>query len=363
MYICGEPAFPGNQIDCNMYKSIIRPVLFCFSAETAHKLTISALSVLRAVPFARNIVRSIFRTDSSGLEKTVFGLRFRNPVGLAGGLDKNGDHYNELSDFGFSFIEIGSLTPEPQDGNPKPRLFRVIQDRAIINRMGINNKGVRHAASNLKKRRPETIIAANISKNASCSNENAAEDYLKAFTVMYDFADMFVVNVSCPNVTGLTNLQDVSFLSGITDRLLAERNSRPVRKPLLIKLSPDISFGQVDSILEYSIRAGIDGVVAGNTTRSREGLTLSPEEIEKIGNGGMSGAPLYKKSLALVKHIAGKTGVRLPIIGVGGIMSPEQAEEMLAAGASLIEIYSGFIYEGPGLVKKIVRHLHNSLAK
>lgn len=341
-----------------MYKSLIRPLLFSFGAETAHNLTFSMLSAVRAIPFARSIVRTIFRTDESGLEKTVFGLRFRNPVGLAGGLDKNGEHYNELSDFGFSFIEIGSLTPEPQDGNPKPRLFRVIKDRAIINRMGINNKGVKYAAANLRKHKPETIIAANISKNASCSNENAADDYLKAFKAMYECADMFVVNVSCPNVTGLTNLQDVSFLSGITDRLLEERNSRSIRKPILIKLSPDISFGQVDSILEYAMDAGIDGVVAGNTTRSREGLTISPEEIEKIGNGGLSGAPLYQKNLALVKHIAGKTDGRLPIIGVGGIMSPEQAAEVLAAGASLIEIYSGFIYEGPGLVKRIISHLH-----
>ena len=307
-----------------MYKSLIRPLLFSFSAETAHNLTFSMLSAVRAMPFARNIVRAIFRTDESGLEKTVFGLKFRNPVGLAGGLDKNGEHYNELSDFGFSFIEIGSLTPEPQDGNPKPRLFRVIKDRAIINRMGINNKG----------------------------------DYLKAFKTMYECADMFVVNVSCPNVTGLTNLQDVSFLSGITDRLLEERNGRSIRKPILIKLSPDITFGQVDSILEYAMAAGIDGVVAGNTTRSREGLTISPEEIEKIGNGGLSGAPLYQKNLALVKHIADKTDGKLPIIGVGGIMSPEQAAEVLAAGASLIEIYSGFIYEGPGLVKRIISHLH-----
>ena len=232
-----------------MYKHIIRPILFSFNAETAHSLTFSMLTVLRNIPFARNVIRAMFRTDCSSLSKEVFGLKFKSPVGLAGGLDKNGDHYNELADFGFGFIEIGSLTPEPQDGNPKPRLFRVIRDRAIINRMGINNKGVQHAIANLKKRRPETIIAANISKNAKCSNEDAGKDYEKAFTAMYDHVDMFVVNVSCPNVTGLTNLQDVTFLSGITDRLLEERSRRKEYRPILIKLSPDIEFSQVDSII------------------------------------------------------------------------------------------------------------------
>ncbi len=354
MYICAEFRLNWQK----MYKSIIRPVLFRFNAETAHNLTFSMLSVLRCIPFGRKTVRAIFRTDESGLEKEVFGLKFRNPVGLAGGLDKNGEHYNELSDFGFSFIEIGSLTPEPQPGNPKPRLFRVIQDRAIINRMGINNKGVRHAVENIRRHKPETIIAANISKNASCSNDNAAEDYAKAFRAMYDYVDMFVVNVSCPNVTGLTNLQDVGFLSGITDTLLEERKKHTVYRPILIKLSPDISFAQVDSILDYAISAGIDGVVAGNTTRSREGLTIPEDKVQAIGNGGLSGAPLYRKNLALVKHISEKTGGKFPIIGVGGIMSPDQAEEVLSAGASLIEIYSGFIYEGPGLVKRILKHLH-----
>lgn len=354
MYICAEFRLNWQK----MYKSIIRPVLFKFNAETAHNLTFSVLSVLRCIPFGRKTVRAIFRTDESGLEKEVFGLKFRNPVGLAGGLDKNGEHYNELSDFGFSFIEIGSLTPEPQPGNPKPRLFRVIQDRAIINRMGINNKGVRHAVENIRRHKPETIIAANISKNASCSNDNAAEDYAKAFRAMYDYVDMFVVNVSCPNVTGLTNLQDVGFLSGITCTILEERKRHQTYRPILIKLSPDISFAQVDSIIDYAMAAGIDGVVAGNTTRSREGLTIPEDKIQAIGNGGLSGAPLYRKNLALVKHISEKTGGKFPIIGVGGIMSPDQAEEVLSAGASLIEIYSGFIYEGPGLVKRILKHLH-----
>ena len=340
-----------------MYKFLIRPLLFCFNAETAHNITFAMLSALRHIPFARKAVRAICSPEIKGISRTVFGLTFKNPVGLAGGLDKNGEHYNVLSDFGFSFIEIGSLTPEPQAGNPKPRLFRVIQDRAIINRMGINNKGVRNAVAYLKRYGKETIVAANISKNAVTPNEDAARDYEKAFVAMYEHVDMFVINVSCPNVTGLTNLQDVSFLSGITDRLISIRSSMDKYRPILIKLSPDVEYQQVDNILEYAMKAGIDGVVAGNTTRSREGLTVGKDRIALIGNGGMSGAPLYSKNLALVRHISQKTEGRLPIIGVGGIMSPGQAKEMLDAGASLIEIYSGFIYEGPGLVKRINRHL------
>ena len=286
------------------------------------------------------------------MEREVFGIRFRNPVGLAGGLDKNGEHYNELADFGFGFIEIGSLTPEPQPGNPKPRLFRVVKDKAIINRMGINNKGVRNAVEHLKKDRPKVIVAGNISKNTSSINDDAAKDYESAFALLYDFVDMFVLNISCPNVVGLSALQDVSFLADIVDKLLN------------IKVSPDIPHQQLDEIIDYAMMSGIDGIVAGNTTRSRDGLkSLSAEEIEEIGNGGLSGAPLYEKNLALVRYIHDKTRGRLPIIGVGGIMSGPQAAEMLDAGASLVEIYTGFIYEGPAIVRKINSYLQKRQKK
>ena len=352
---------PKNEI--NMYKHLLRPILFRFNAETAHNLTLSSLRLLRYIPGAQATVRMIYKRKSPELSRELFGLKFDNPVGLAGGLDKNGEHYNDLANFGFSFTEIGSLTPEPQDGNPKPRLFRVVNDRAIINRMGINNKGVRHAVEQLRKERPKAIVAANISKNSKSINEDASKDYEKAFAMLYDFVDMFVVNISCPNVVGLTDLQDVSFLSDIVDRLLDLRMYYDEYRPILLKLSPDIQHQQLDEILEYVMMSGVDGVVAGNTTRSRDGLTISQERIDEIGNGGMSGAPLYKKNLALVKYIHEKTEGRLPIIGSGGIMSPEQAKEMLDAGASLIEIYSGFIYEGPALVKKIVRHLQKDAVK
>lgn len=346
-----------------MYKHLIRPILFRFNGDNAHNITFSALNILKHIPFTGNVTRLLFQKETPELTREVFGLTFKNPVGLAGGLDKNGEHYNDMANFGFGFVEIGSLTPEPQDGNPKPRLFRVVQDRAIINRMGINNKGVKNAVEHLKKERPEVIVAANISKNTSSINEDAAKDYERAFALLYDFVDMFVINVSCPNVTGLSQLQDVSFLSDIIDKLLNLRMYFDQYRPILIKVSPDIPQQQLDEIIEYVLMSGIDGVVAGNTTRTRDGLTISQDKINEIGNGGMSGAPLYKKNLALVKYIHEKTGGNLPIIGVGGIMSPEQAKEMLDAGASLIEIYSGFIYEGPGIVKKILKYLQSFARK
>lgn len=340
-----------------MYKHFLKPILFRFNPETAHNLLFSGLSFLRHVPFARAIIRAIYKRESPATAREVFGIKFPNPVGLAGGLDKNGEFYNDMVNFGFGFVEIGSLTPQPQDGNPKPRCFRVPQDKAIINRFGINNKGVRNAVEHLKKERPEVIVAANISKNTTSINEDAAKDYESAFALLYDFVDMFVVNVSCPNVVGLTSLQDISFLSEIVDKLLDLRMYYDEYRPILLKVSPDLAKEQLDDIIDYCLRSGIDGLVAGNTTRSRDGLTISQEKIEKIGNGGMSGAPVHKKNLALVKYIHERTEGKLPIIGVGGIMSAEDAKEMIDAGASLVEIYTGFIYEGPALIKQIIKHL------
>ena len=340
-----------------MYKHFLKPILFRFNPETAHHLLYSGLAFLRHIPFARTIIRAIYKKHSPATAKEVIGIKFPNPVGLAGGLDKNGEFYNDMANFGFGFVEIGSLTPQPQDGNPKPRCFRVPQDKAIINRFGINNKGVRNAVEHLKKVRPEVIVAANISKNTTSINEDAAKDYESAFALLYDFVDMFVVNVSCPNVVGLTSLQDISFLSEIVDKLLDLRMYYDEYRPILLKVSPDLAKEQLDDIIDYCLRSGIDGIVAGNTTRSRDGLTISQEKIEKIGNGGMSGAPVHKKNLALVKYIHDKTEGKLPIIGVGGIMSGEDAKAMIDAGASLVEIYSGFIYEGPALIKRIIKYL------
>lgn len=347
-----------------MYKHLLKPLLFCFNPETAHNILFKTLAFIRHIPFSRQIIRSIYHRETPKLEKEVFGIKFPNPVGLAGGLDKNGEFYNDMANFGFGFVEIGSLTPKPQDGNPKPRCWRIPKDKAIINRFGINNKGVKNAVEHLKKVRPQVIVAANISKNTSSINEDAAKDYETSFALLYDFVDMFVINVSCPNVVGLTALQDISFLSDIVDRLLDLRMYYDEYRPILLKVSPDLSHEQLDEIVEYCLRSGIDGVVAGNTTRSRDGInSLSAEKIEAIGNGGLSGAPVHKKNLELVRYIHTKSEGKLPIIGVGGIMSGEQAQEMINAGASLVEIYSGFIFEGPALIKKILKHLETNPEK
>ena len=345
-----------------MYKSIIRPIIFfLLNGEQAHNLTVKLLKGVHHIPGMGWLLRSIFCYKNPKLEREVFGIKFKNPVGLAAGFDKNGNCYNELSSLGFSFVEIGSITPTPQPGNPKPRCFRLPKDGAIINRFGINNKGVKNAVEHLKRDRPNVIVAANISKNTTSINEDAAKDYETSFALLYDFVDMFVVNVSCPNVVGLTALQDISFLSDIVDRLLDLRRYYDTYRPILLKVSPDLSTEQLDDIIDYCLRSGIDGIVAGNTTRSRDGLTIDPKKIEEIGNGGMSGAPVHKKNLELVRYIHTKSEGRLPIIGVGGIMSGEEAKALMDAGASLVEIYSGFIFEGPGLIKRIIKYLENCL--
>lgn len=341
-----------------MYKQLIRPILFKLSPERTHNITLRMLGVARRIPLLGKALRLFFKYDDPSLRRNLFGLEFPNPVGLAAGIDKNGDHYNELAWFGFSFIEIGSLTPEPQDGNPRPRLFRLPQDRALINRMGINNKGMLHAINRIKSDPPRTIICASIAKNSSSASEaDIVNDYKKAFSYLYDFVDMFTINVSCPNVEGLQHLQDVSYLSDLVDPLLDLRVCYDTYKPLLVKVSPDIPHEELDEILNYCLISGIDGIVAGNTTTSREGLTTPREKVEKIGNGGLSGAPLFERSLALVRYIHDKTEGRLPVIGVGGIMNADQATQMLQAGASLIEICTGFVYEGPSAVKNILKKL------
>ena len=343
-----------------MYKRIIRPILFRFNPEFAHGFTLSMLKVLGRVGLLRAIVRLFFKRRTPELEKEVFGIKFPNPVGLAGGLDKNAEVYNPLSDFGFGFVEIGSLTPQPQPGNPKPRLFRLPKDGALINRMGINNNGVHAAIKNLKKNHPDVLIVANIAKNSRSEGEQIAKDYNYAFSMLYDFVDMFVFNVSCPNVEGLANLQDVSYLSEIMDVVLDRRVNMEIRKPVLLKVSSDLPNVQLDEILEYAQRSGIDGIVAGNTTKSRDGLATPASRVEAFGNGGLSGAPLFERNLNLVRYIHEKTRGRLPIIGVGGINTPARAAEMLEAGASLVEVYTGFIYEGPAFVRRILKYLKRS---
>lgn len=341
-----------------MYKTIIRPLLFSFSVENAHMLTFRLLRMLRYIPGAQSIVRAMFRVKTPDLEREIFGITFKNPVGIAGGLDKNGEYYNDLANFGVSFVEIGSLTPKSQSGNPKPRCFRLVEDEAIINRFGINNNGVKYAVNQLKNNPPRNVVVVgNLSKNTLTPNDMAAKDYEKSFSIMYDFVDMFVLNVSCPNVKDLTELQDITLLSDIIDRLITIRRFNDEHRPILLKVSPDIPMHQLDEIIELVLVSGIDGIVATNTTRSRAGLKTDSQTVETIGNGGLSGAPLFEKSLSFVKYIHDKTDGLLPIIGVGGIMTPKQAQQMLDAGASLIEVYSGFIYNGPAFIKQILKYL------
>ena len=291
------------------------------------------------------------------------GIKFPNPIGLAAGFDKNAELYNPLSDFGFGFIEIGSVTPVEQPGNSKPRIFRLVEDKALINRMGINNKGVKHTVSKLKQIKPRVIIGGNISKSTASSNEQAPLDYEKSFAQLYDFVDYFVVNVSCPNVKGLTKLQDITSLSEIVDKLTILRKYYDDYRPILLKVSPDLSNEQLDEIIELILVSGLDGIVATNTTISRDNLLTERDKVEGIGEGGLSGAPLFNRSLEMVRYINKKTGGQLPIIGVGGIITPVQAKEMLDAGASLVQIYTGFIYNGPGFVKQILKYLNKQKPK
>lgn len=339
-----------------MYK-LLKPLLFLLSPETAHKVIMKLLVILKYIPFSGMIIRLLYSYKHPLLEREVFGIKFKNPIGFAAGFDKNGDYYNEIANFGFGFVEIGSVTPEPQPGNPKPRIFRLVADNAIINRMGINNNGVKYTVDRLKKVKPNIVVGGNISKGKTTTNEDAGKDYERCFSLLYDFVDYFVLNVSCPNVKDLDKLQDVESLSDIVDRLLTHRRYSDNYRPILFKVSPDISQAQLDEIIDLVLISGIDGIVATNTTRSREGLKTDKERIDFIGEGGLSGAPLYQRSLEMVKYIHKRTEGNLPIIAVGGISTPEQAYEMLQAGASLIQIYTSFIYRGPATAKRMLKYI------
>lgn len=339
-----------------MYKSIIRPILFKFSPETMHHSTIRLMKMVRYIPFARQIMRGIYTIKDESLEREAFGLKFRNPVGLAAGYDKNAECYDTLGDLGFGFVEIGTVTPKGQGGNPRPRCFRLVEDSAIINRMGFNNYGTEVVVKNLQKyRRRGVVVGGNIGKNTLTPNENAPKDYLKAFRALYDYVDYFVINVSCPNVANLTQLQSKQSTADILKLLKEFRKGQCEYKPILLKISPDLSPESIDTMIEVSKEYKLDGIVATNTSTSREGL-LSPK-VAEIGNGGLSGKPLTNLSCQTVRYIKEKTQGKMPIIGVGGIMTPDDAVAMIEAGASFVQVYSGLIYNGPSLVKKICKRL------
>tara|TARA_B100001287_G_scaffold104781_1_gene88054 strand:+ start:2055 stop:3089 length:1035 start_codon:yes stop_codon:yes gene_type:complete len=340
-----------------VYKLLVRPLLFSFDPEWVHYFTLNALRLLNKIPFSSWLFRKIYSYQNSSLEKELFGIKFKNPVGLAAGFDKNGKYIKEMSNLGFGFIEIGTITPKPQPGNPKKRLFRVQNDLAIINRLGINNDGNTLCAERLKKNNSDVVIGGNIGKNTTTSNENADTDYIQNFEILHQYVDYFVLNVSCPNVSNFTKLQDVEFLRKLIPQLKKINSSKPKKKPILIKISPDLNQDQLDETIDLILSENLDGIIATNTTTSRNNLKTNKSKIEKIGNGGLSGEPLKNKSTKVIRYISKKTNGNLPIIGVGGIMNPKDALDKIKAGADLIQLYTGFIYEGPSIVKKINQYL------
>lgn len=331
-----------------MYKQIIRPILFKFDPEAVHHFTFSAVKLANKIPGFSAICKSIYEVNDPRLEREVFGLKFKNPVGLAAGFDKDAKLYQELSNFGFGFIEIGTLTPKAQDGNPKKRLFRLKEDSAIINRMGFNNGGVQQAVERLKRNKG-VLIGGNIGKNKVTPNEDAVSDYEICFDALYDYVDYFVVNVSSPNTPNLRALQDKEPLTQLLQTLQNKNLTKPKQKPILLKIAPDLTDEQLFDIIDIVKDTKIAGVIANNTTISREGL----QSENKVETGGLSGKPLTKRSTEVIRFLSENSNKAFPIIGVGGIHSAEDALEKLEAGASLVQLYTGFIYEGPALIKEI----------
>ena len=344
-----------------MYKTIIRPIFFLFDPEKIHHFTFGLLGLLQWIPGMMALNRKLFKVRDPGLRRTCFGIEFDNPVGLAAGFDKDALRVDELASYGFGFIEIGTVTPLGQPGNPKPRLFRLPKDKAVINRMGFNNDGVNAVAERLSKRKSDVVIGGNLGKNKITPNEEAVNDYLKGFEALYDYVDYFVVNVSSPNTPNLRDLQDKEPLKRLLLAIEEKNALKPVRRPVLLKIAPDLTEGQLDDIIQIVQETKLDGLIATNTTISRKGLSTSETEVAEIGNGGLSGHPVKDRSNEVLKYLRSNLGNDFPIIGVGGIMSPEDAWEKMRCGATLVQIYTGFIYEGPAFVRDINRYLVKQL--
>lgn len=340
-----------------MYKLLIRPFFFLFSAEKAHNISMTLLRISLAIPGMQYIFKALFGISNPKLKREVLGLKFDNPVGLAAGFDKDAKYLNELNHLGFGFIEIGTLTPKAQSGNPQPRLFRLKADHALLNRMGFNNGGVEQAVIRLKKANPNIIIGGNIGKNKVTPNEDAAHDYLLAFEALFNVVDYFVVNVSSPNTPDLRDLQDKEPLKKLLEQLQAANKLKKNSKPILLKIAPDLTENQIDDIVEIILSTELAGAVATNTTISRDGLINTQNEALTLGNGGISGAPLTDHSTKIIKQLRLKLGSDVVIIGAGGIMSPKDAVDKIRAGANLIQIFTGFIYNGPSFVKSINKEL------
>ena len=338
--------------------NILKPFLFLLSPEKAHHLTVKVFQILCGIPLINLFFKNNWLVEHPNLERNYLGLNFPNPVGLAAGFDKDGKYFETMSHLGFGFIEIGTVTPVPQDGNPQPRLFRLIEDEGIINRMGFNNEGVEAMCRRLKnKKKSKIIIGGNIGKNKLTPNENATDDYLKCFHALHDLVDYFVVNVSSPNTPGLRDLQEKEPLTKLLKTLVESNLAKVIQRPILLKIAPDLTNSQLDDIVDIVKETKIAGVIATNTTIARKPLISSKQRIEQIGNGGLSGKPLGRKSTEVIRYLAQGLGKGKLIIGVGGISSANDAIEKLDAGASLVQVYSGLIYEGPNLVKNINKAL------
>ena len=342
-----------------MYKLFIRPFLFLFDPEKIHYVTFSLIRFLCKVPLMAFVFRWIYKIEDKRLERTLFGITFKNPVGLAAGFDKNAVLFNELANFGFGFIEIGTVTPKGQEGNPKKRLFRLKDDQGIINRMGFNNDGLEIAIQQLKKNKGKLIIGGNIGKNTQTTSALYTRDYELCFKGLHPYVDYFVLNVSCPNVGSHAKLNDKSYLIELILAIQKLNKQEIIQKPILLKIAPDLNNNQLDEIIELVAETKIDGVIASNTSTTRNNLKASDRLLKEIGNGGLSGQPIKELSTRVIKYLAQNSNKAFPIIGVGGIHSAQDALDKIEAGADLVQIYTGFIYEGPGLIIQINKALLN----
>ena len=338
-----------------MYKLLVRPILFLFDPEKVHYFTFSLIRNMTKLGFG-GLFRSLWQVKDERLEREVFGLKFKNPVGLAAGFDKDAKLYQELDNVGFGFIEIGTVTPKAQIGNPKKRLFRLKSDQGIINRMGFNNGGVTAAVERLKKNK-NVLIGGNIGKNTDTKPEDYTADYLTCFHALHPHVDYFVLNVSCPNVSSHAKLNDKDYLVELIQAVQEANKTYEIQRPIVLKIAPDLNDSQLDEIVDLVQETKLDGVIASNTSVSREGLKATEERLNEIGNGGLSGKPITDKSTRVIRYLSEKSNKAFPIIGVGGIHSVQDALDKLDAGASLIQLYTGFIYEGPSLIKNINKAL------
>ena len=340
-----------------MYRRIIKPLLFSLNIERAHHIVLLMLRIFGLIPGGRWLLRKCYAVEHPALEREVFGMRFANPVGIAAGFDRNGEAYRELAALGFGFVEVGTVTPRPQAGNPRPRVFRLPKDNAIINRIGLSNRGLETAIRHLRRPHGGVIVGCNIGKNTSTPAENAPADYLKLFRNLYQYADYFTVNISCDNSCreGATHTRE--HILQILNPLFDFRRGQNQYRPVMLKISPDMTDEVIDRITDVLMETPLDGIVATNGSHGREGLRTSRTTLEKIGSGRLSGAPLTHRAVEIVRRIHTRSGGTYPIIGVGGLMSADDVRAMLNAGADLVQLYTGYIYEGPGLVRNVCRAL------